>query len=139
MSNGISELCKDVAKEFWQNNYRKLGDMRRSLKDSYYFLPVDEDGIPIHIGDEMQCHGSGFKVIGFGEEDGDDVVFCNDDDRYCCYAASECNHHVMTVRDTVEELVSETYTCGWIDGSNDTFSYDTNEIVEKYTKRLEER
>ena len=109
--------------------------------EEYVRLPLDLDGKPIHIGDVMKnmFGPEHFTVLGIGNDGCEDVLFCEDDDLNCqCYSATACVHYQKpTIQDIVEELVSEAYSNGWSDGSDDTFSYDTAELVREYTDRLE--
>lgn len=141
--NDLIDLLKDAVVDYcvvsasadkWHRLYDKF-------EEAYIALPRDADGTPIRVGDVMEnmFGDEHFTVLGIGYDGCEDVLFCEDDDlNYQCYSATACVHYSEpTVRDIVEELVSEAYSNGWTDGSDDTFSYDTAELVRKYTDRLE--
>lgn len=47
----------------WGEQWRKIADeIEAEIAANYCELPKDADGVPIHVGDEMTCHGSVFKV-----------------------------------------------------------------------------
>lgn len=142
--NDLIELLKDAARDYVRiQTYYKglLGECDHICENNYMPLPVDMDDVPIHIGDVMKntFGPEHFTVLGIGYDGCEDVLFCEDDDlNYQCYSVTACVHYKEpTIRDIVEELVSEAYSNGWTDGSDDTFSYDTAELVREYTDRLE--
>ena len=47
----------------WGEQWRKIADEIQNEVDSRFCeLPVDADGVPIHVGEEMTCHGDVFTV-----------------------------------------------------------------------------
>lgn len=141
--NDLIDLLKDAAVDYCVVSASADKWHRRcnEFKEEYIVLPKDADGIPIRVGDVMKnmFGDEHFTVLGIGYDGCEDVLFCEDDDlNYQCYSVTACVHYKEpTIRDIVEELVSEAYSNGWTDGSDDTFSYDTAELVREYTDRLE--
>lgn len=139
----LIELLKDAEVDYFRvaASAAKWHHMYDEFKEAYIVLPKDADGIPIRVGDVMKnmFGPEHFTVLGIGNDGCEDVLFCEDDDLNCqCYSATACVHYQKpTIQDIVEELVSEAYSNGWSDGSDDTFSYDTAELVREYTDRLE--
>ena len=37
-------------------------EQQKYIDEHYQLLPCDADGVPIHVGEEMTCHGDVFKV-----------------------------------------------------------------------------
>lgn len=139
----LIELLKDAEVDYFRvaASAAKWHHLYDEFKEAYIVLPKDADGIPIRVGDVMKnmFGDEHFTVLGIGNDGCEDVLFCEDDDLNCqCYSATACVHYQKpTIQDIVEELVSEAYSNGWSDGSDDTFSYDTAELVREYTDRLE--
>ena len=139
----LIELLKDAEVDYFRvaASASKWHHLYDEFKEEYIVLPKDADGVPIRVGDVMKnLYGDEhFTVLGIGYDGCEDVLFCEDDDlNYQCYSATACVHYKKpTIQDIVEELVSEAYSNGWTDGSDDTFSYDTSELVREYTDRLE--
>lgn len=125
MGNGYAELTAiadriDAEHEskvsYWQDASYKDGydegfasaddyftDKRETLKEhGWVKLPVDADGVPIHVGDKVTEHEDGhtFKVDGFMDWDGEWWVFMRDGIQA---PASRCTHyHEPTVEDVLE-------------------------------------
>ena len=93
----------------------------------YTALPVDADGVAIHVGDVMDWeYGGTFDVEGFGIEG----LFYLDDARQLMWtnARTKHHHHEPTVGDVPREFVTEF-------NRDDTELCD-GEIIERYAKRL---
>lgn len=94
----------------------------------YMPLPLDADGVPIHIGDVMEWCDSGEKLTVDGI--GIDVLFYIDGENAEWTAArNKHHHHEPTVEDVLREFVTEfnrddTELCG-------------DEIIERFAKRLQ--
>ena len=87
--------------------------LQQADPDTHVELPRDTDGVPIHIGDEMDfCDGvRGLTVIGIGTSsanDSDMGVFVRDDDGYMWYNARFLHHHrAPTVEDVLVDYYKE--------------------------------
>jgi len=89
-----------------------LRDIQDEVDSSYMKLPVDADGVPIHVGDELY-NG---EVIAFGGLAEGGVVFVHrgfEDGNYILEAfASNVTHHAKprTVEDVLCDMIHE-YAC----------------------------
>lgn len=75
-------------------------------KSQWVKLPVDDDGVPIRIGDTMEWFdGSTAEVIGIG----DGVFFYVEDGEDCAdwTVASTKRHHVTTVENVLREFAEK--------------------------------
>lgn len=112
---------------------RQLGVLYRDMSDAEWIrLPVDADGVPIHVGDVMEWpDGETFDVIGIG----DGVLF---------YTESECDgpaewtgtstkrhHHAPTVEDVLTEF--------GIDWEHESDCEDRAALLKEYAAKLQLR
>lgn len=44
-----------ISVDDWLNSM--VDEVEKEIKEKYMLLPVDADGVPIHVGDKMQYHG----------------------------------------------------------------------------------
>ena len=96
----------------------------------YAPLPLDADGMAVHVGDMMDTSNFGtVEVEGFIHSA---IAFYNYDDqqaRLCTSPAKLCHHHKPTVADLLRDML------------HDWFYADTEEeeaeIVERFAKRLQ--
>lgn len=95
----------------------------------YTALPVDADGVPIHIDDVMEWpDGKTFEVVGIG--DGTLFYVEGDDDALADWtgASTKRHHHAPTVEDVLREM---------LDAWGELPSNATNEaIVAEYAAKL---
>lgn len=80
--------------------------------ETHVELPVDADGVPIRIGDEMDFSEGvrGLTVLGIGTSDahdGDMGVFVLDDDGYTWFNARFLHHHRPTVKEVLRMFLAE--------------------------------
>lgn len=48
-----------------------IDEIEAEIAERYMLLPMDADGVPIHIGDAMQCiHDGSVRVVGFISKNG---------------------------------------------------------------------
>lgn len=77
-------------------------EQQRFINDHYQLLPVDADGVPIHVGDKIDVYQTkNVEVVGVGDQ----VVFTHyymGD--YHKHFAGDCRHHHAT---TVEDVLRE--------------------------------
>ena len=99
----------------------------------YAPLPLDADGMPVHVGDMMDTSSFGtVEVEGFVHSA---IAFYNYEDpqaRLCTSPAKLCHHRKPTVVDVLREL--------WDESHDDLVSYgpsDRDAIIERYAKRLQ--
>ena len=79
-------------------------EQQRFIDEHYQLLPVDADGVPIHVGDVMEWCDSGetLTVEGIGR----DVLFYIDGGNAEWTAARNKRHrHAPTVEDVLREFV----------------------------------
>lgn len=74
--------------------------------DGWVRLPVDADGVPIHVGDVLEWrYGNGeFEVVGIG---GNTLFYIDKDSNECEWteAGDKHHHHVPTVEDVLLEML----------------------------------
>ncbi len=106
--------------------------------DTHIALPVDAEGVPIHIGDEMEMgtkHRRVMTVIGVGTPGVHNSyagvlagVFVRDADCYTWYSARFLHHyHKPTVEGVLREFVNE-----WIEADSE------GDVFAKYAAKLRE-
>lgn len=102
-----------------------------AIASEYVKLPVDADGVPIHIGDEVDTeHFGTVEVEGFVHHS---VAFYNYSEQpayLCTTPTSLCRHHHEP---TVEDVLREFAKC-WDDPTH----YAKGELVEEYAEKLRE-
>lgn len=98
------------------------------LYGDYVKLPVDADGVPIRVGDEMEvCSTCSIEVIGVGnvtEDDGTYGVFCQREDGRYEWFNARFLHHVQP--DSWESIIEDARTaegCGSVGEFMERFGY----------------
>ena len=108
-----------------------------NLADASVLLPVDADGVPIHVGDRMAFEdGEEFDVIGIS----DSTLFYVDDDFADAAAWTQaCNkHHVKP--DSWERIIEDALTVGWPNGDwSEVASAEIHDRLVERCRRLAER
>lgn len=98
----------------------------------YTPLPVDADGVPIHVGDVMDWqYGNGeFRVNGIG---GNTLFYIDKDSGECEWTAAgdKRHHHAPTVEDVLRE-----FGAGWYERMSGPDTFDIADYVERYAARL---
>ena len=98
----------------------------------YTPLPVDVDGVPIHVGDVMEWpYGNGeFRVNGIG---GNTLFYIDKDSGECEWTAAgdKRHHHAPTVEDVLRE-----FGAGWYERMRGPETFDIADYVERYATRL---
>lgn len=57
------EKLRDFRHYLSTNEAAHIADeIQAEIDAKYMLLPLDADGVPIHVGEEMACHGDVFKV-----------------------------------------------------------------------------
>jgi hypothetical protein len=103
-------------------------------------LPVDADGIPVHIDDVMEWpDGRTFEVVGIGDGT---LFYVDDGSEYADWtgASTKRHHHVPTVEDVLREMHAELdeVTALYVGEAIDSDERDRDEarIFAEYAKRL---
>jgi len=114
----------------WHRAFDKACDeIEREVSERYMERPVDADGVPIQVGDELY-NG---EVIAFGGLAEGGVVFVHrgfEDGNYILEAfASNVTHHVKprTIEDVLAEFFHE---------SRNSYTSERLDLVEKYAAKL---
>lgn len=96
----------------WVRNMAE--EVEREVAERYMELPVDADGAPIHVGDELEWdwHRDSFIVTSVS---GDSVWYCE----ACGWKAEWANATRHVRPDTWERIVQDAIHCGFVgdDGS----------------------
>ena len=117
LRDGLVGMLEQLDPDEWADSYlAEVGLMR---------LPVDADGIPIHVGDVMQWpDGVTYDVVGVGNG----VFFYNDRDGAWCTSASDKTHyHKPTIEKVLAEFGDEVRRC-----------CDTENTIAEYAAKLRE-
>lgn len=141
IADRIDEEHERACAEAWDNGYESdyLG-IEKWLTEhpqvmehhGWIRLPVDADGMPVHIGDVMEWpDGKAFEVIGFG----DGVLFYTEDEESADWTgASTKRHHAPTVEDVLRQVIA----CA-NNGTHVHGALDTEQIVAEYAAKLQLR
>lgn len=135
---GDGRLTSSNIIDVFSGNTYKVRDtlvdiLRQADPDTHMIQPVDADGEPINIGDEMDFSEGvrGLTVIGVGissVNDSDMGVFVRDDDGYTWFNARFLHHHhTTTVEDVLREYGDEVRRC-----------CDTEDTITEYAAKLRE-
>lgn len=95
--------CDSIKNAYAENDDKGMGEL------GWVKLPVDADGVPIHVGDVMEWpYGNGeFIVEGIGR----DVLFYIDQDSNECEWTAVRNkrhhHYEPTVEDVLQEMLEQ--------------------------------
>ena len=114
---GISLICEKIILKELDSIEREVGEMQRALtidtqpmtdenmaEHGWVRLPVDAEGVPIHVGDVMEWPDcSTAEVVGIG----DGTFFYVEEDEYAAEwtaASDKIHHHAPTVEDVLREF-----------------------------------
>lgn len=106
----------------------------RLTKNGLVRLPVDADGVPIHVGDVMEWpYGNGeFIVEGIG---GNTLFYIDQDSNECEWTAARNkrhHHYAPTVEDVLREFGK-----GWHEQMSGPETFDIADYVERYAAKLQ--
>lgn len=113
----LCRLSKEVVDMHWGVEFDRAADaLEAEVAERYMKLPVDADGVPIHVGDEMETFDcqpqdySRFTVVGYTSElpGGKGKLMVVDDD--VCAEWYGCTiHHVKprTIEDVLRDCCNE--------------------------------
>ena len=117
--NELQRIADEIEAE-WQDSYDA---MCLEIERGYMKLPVDADGVPIHIGDKIRWADKGpFEVCGVNE----DYAWFYGSDKAA--SANVCHHaKPRTLEDVLDDYAKDVYKHG----------RDVND-VEKYAAEIRE-
>ncbi|MEE1210295.1 MAG: hypothetical protein U0K60_09685 [Parafannyhessea umbonata] len=102
-------LCRIGSAAMW-DEVRDTKDRELSEEHGLVRMPVDADGVPIHVGDVMEWpYGNGeFIVEGIG---GNTLFYIDKDSNECEWTAAgdKRHHHAPTVEDVLREFADEVW------------------------------
>ena len=104
-------------------------EIEREIEERYMLLPVDTDGVPIHVGDKLEWCRNTIEVVGV---DANSVWFepVNSDQEWKVVFSKHCRHiKPRTVEDVLVRFLS---SCG----DDDPHFYD--EEIREYADKLRE-
>ena len=116
---GLTDLCDNIDaihRSLEQENERLRDASERG--DDWIKLPVDADGVPIHIGDTLEwSDGTTFEVIGIG--DGTLYYLNGDADGHISieWTSTRQKRHVKP--DTWESIIEDATKLGFTDPDNE--------------------
>lgn len=121
----IEKLRKwlDTENRFWFGRRLEIEPMLNAIEtelaERYVALPLDADGEPIHVGDEIQLINGGRDEVRSMTINGAGWLV---NERG--WWPINLHHHPPTVEDVLEDMIAEAADC------------DTAELVERYSKLL---
>lgn len=105
-------------------------EIEREVSERYIPLPLDADGVPIHVGDELHDSISNSDVIVIAVGNGR-AFYCDDNANYRKVFTDNCRHvKADPVKELLSRVADEVY-----DDSHET-PFDRDFIVEKYANEL---
>ena len=110
----------------WGEQWRKIADeIEAEIESRYMLLPLDADGVPIHVGDTLECRANGYDGVFDAFAVGDGCVIGNHPEcevfndpfkgihvaRYCRHVAPRTIEDVL--RDVWEEALDYSKSDMW--------------------------
>lgn len=89
-----------------------IGNIEVEIAANYMLLPVDADGVPIHVGDEMTCHGDVFTVCAVAPAKIHRwvTVKLGEPQTTYSYNPAECTHYKpRTIEDVIEGAINAAF------------------------------
>lgn len=107
-----------VAQECGRKALLIADEIEREIAERYMKLPLDADGVPIRVVDELECHTNGYDGTFTVFAIGDNVVVGNHDIEWISrnpskwfHVASFCTHvKPRTLEDVLRECVMQSMT-----------------------------
>ena len=109
----LESIKKYKSRYMTPEHYPWVADMVRDVEDeiadSYVLLPVDEDGVPIHVGDEVQGFGDSGPVQHVELwDDGWVVVFEFAPGQFTRYSGDAVRHYKpRTIEEVLRDAIGE--------------------------------
>ena len=92
-------------------------------------LPVDADGVPIHVGDWITGKWDAkAKVVAITSED---VYWWEPDGCHWCHSNEVAHHHAPTVEDVLEQFLT-----AYDDADEGQLGITTRDVIAKYAAKL---
>ena len=123
-------LCVDIPEELLASC---IDEIEKELKERYVLLPLDKDGVPIHVGDEMDCgeHFGVQEVEGFIHGAVAFTVFDPQPARICtCHAHMTRHYHKPIVEDVLRDFA---IACEDAGNAGDA----VERLISEYSERLQ--
>lgn len=123
----INDKCERMKCEY----EREFEEWKHTQDTCYVKLPVDADGVPIHVGDVMEWPtGETFEVVGIGDGT---LFYIEDDGDYADWtgAITKRHHHALTVEDVLRQVIASANNGTHVHGA-----LDTEQIVAEYASKL---
>ena len=107
-------------------------EIQAEIDERFMELPVDADGVPIHVGEEMTCHGDVFTVCAAASAKIHRwvTVKLGETQTTYRYDPMECTHYNPR---TLEDVLADVVTlCAntWKDGESPFAFYDVSDVME---------
>lgn len=124
----------------WGESWRKIADeIEREIAEHYILLPVDADGVPIRVGDEINCLGRNVLVNsiiwdGVNWYASETVVSSN------WFPAKHSGHaKPRTLEDVLEEFAYKAVRIGMVGGVPcDAEIYADKDAIAEYAAKIRE-
>ena len=120
---------------------RDLADeIEHEIAEKYMALPLDADGVPIRVGDVLECHANGFSgtfsvfTVGDGVAVGNhDIGWIMDNPTGWYHVAKFCRHvKPRTIEDVLSEFADS------VQNSGHQWGLDAADVVPKYAEEIRE-
>lgn len=109
--------------------------LERFVPSNYILLPLDDDGVPIHVGDGLEINHNGAvrTVESLGLFEHGWTVFCNSGGGFIP-THTRCRH---VQPDSWERIIADALTVGWQNGNwNEVTSADIHDKLVERCRRL---
>ena len=121
----------------WLNSWhckfdRELEALEREIADKYLLLPVDADGVPIHVGDKVKCKfNDDVREVGYVGKCGfhEETHHYFDAENFTHVKPDPVKELLRQYRNELEELIQGGF--GNVDSLTDDFAARIREAVEK--------
>lgn len=110
--------------------------LEAEIAERFIPYPCDADGVPIHVGDRLECHANGYKgdftVFAIGNDTvvgNHDIKWIKDNPDKWFHVASSCHHFKQR---TIEDVLRD-YACDFADSNGP--DYD-EKITRHYADKI---
>ena len=115
-------------------------EIQAEIDERFMLLPINADGVPIHVGDELECNANGyegtFTVFAIGNDTvvgNHDIEWIRDNPSKWFHVASFC--HPVKPR-TLEDVLSE--FANRVCNSGHQWGLDAADVVPQYADEIRE-
>lgn len=138
--------CREYEDELRKQHHKRVAELQSKLDaydETHMLLPVDADGVPIHVGDKMQTNESDQEVIGIAPDyyiTGRRIDGCHLERHGWNFANNAHHVKLRTLEDVLREFADRYLDYEGIPSAGrrgigdvlmDEYVYEIREIIEK--------